>query len=679
MGVDDPRCFELVRVPAIVVDRNDVDAVAFGEDTGNLVNTPHHHVRESLAALHAVVSTESVPDFRANSGFSVRSCVLSERYAYQPWLDGLRTVAVAGVLLFHHSQFRPTNGGPWAGGFLGVDVFFVLSGYLITTLLLVEHGREGRISLGGFWLRRARRLLPALVVMIGLVALLAWLVLPEYEYSRLRVESLAALFYIENWTHIENGTTAVAHTWSLAVEEQWYLVWPIAVVAMLRFGRAQLDRMLFAVAGLWIVSVVLMQWLYEPESNGRVYFGTDTRSQSLLLGALLAVGLARLRRPPDTRLVRLLDPLAYIALVGLIAMFWFVDLESAFVYRGGLTLLAVLVLVVITAGLHGAGGMRRILGVAPLPALGKISYGLYLYHWPIFWWLRESRVGYGGIALLALRLSVTFVVAGVSYFLVERPARATISGKAFAIGMPVAVLLAVVAIVAATPTRGNAQQLGRLGVAFASVREDGPSDARRMLLVGDQPVLVMDQVAPIAIDDTWAAAIGSYSCNIGPGRALIGDNAVPALAECRVLLDSFEAAAGAFEPDATVVMVGPSFGADRIVQGRRLLYETDELEEALHDRLDEIRLRTAQGTDVFVVASPPCMPVSNADLDARLAWVGRVLDRYATERDARVVHPREFQCPGGQPRDLIDGPMFEGASLTAEGLRATWTWLVSQV
>ena len=228
--------------------------------------------------------------------------VTARRARYVPALDGLRALAILAVLAFH-------GGMPWAtGGFLGVDAFFVLSGYLITSLLLAEWEQSGRIDLPSFWKRRARRLLPALLLMVAAITLGARTLLPAEELRLLRGDGLAALFYVANWRMILRGgdyfaqtasPSPLEHTWSLGIEEQFYLAWPLLVAALLvgtvaaGARRAALRRATLLCAIGVAVSTVLLAALYRAEDPGRAYYGTDTRGASLLIGAGLAILLAR--------------------------------------------------------------------------------------------------------------------------------------------------------------------------------------------------------------------------------------------------------------------------------------------------------------------------------------------------------------------------------------------------
>jgi peptidoglycan/LPS O-acetylase OafA/YrhL len=356
------------------------------------------------------------------------------RLHYLPALDGLRALAVLAVLCYHADLL-------WMpGGFLGVDAFFVLSGYLITALLLAEWQAQGSIDLAQFWLRRARRLLPALVLLLGLTlaGAVAWL--PD-EVARLRGDALAALAYVENWHLIfkqesyfeRSGRPSLfQHLWSLAIEEQFYLIWPPVLGLLLRrVGRR--GALVFALAAAGI-SAGLMAHGYLPDDDpSRLYYGTDTRAFALLIGAALACMRLPLRAERPPLVAALPDGVAFAALAGLGAALVFLDEYQPLLYRGGFVGVAVLTAVLIAALAHPRARLGRLLlGNSPMRWLGTRSYAIYLWHWPVFMVTRpDLDVALDGWPLLAVRLAATALLAEVSYRYVEAPVRAGALGRAW--------------------------------------------------------------------------------------------------------------------------------------------------------------------------------------------------------------------------------------------------------
>jgi peptidoglycan/LPS O-acetylase OafA/YrhL len=357
-----------------------------------------------------------------------------------PALNGLRALAVAGVMAYH------LNLGWASGGYLGVDLFFVLSGFLITSLLLEEWVGTGRVNPGAFWARRAKRLFPALFLMLAALAL--YLVVNArvggpganglVDLSDLRGDALATLFYVANWHAIfahqsyfaqYSSPSPLVHTWSLGIEEQFYLLWPPILLLVLRYFRPVWRRagMVVAIAGA-LVSAGLMALLFHPGTDPtRVYYGTDTHMFDLMAGATVAF-LAAARPQPGRlarRVLHLAGPLAAVAL----GVFWVTSGTAQgepenFMFEGGFLLCAVLAAVVVAdARLLDRGLFARALSVPPLHFLGTISYGVYLWHLPIFVYVTGARTGLATAPLDIVRIGATLVVATASYYLVEAPIR----------------------------------------------------------------------------------------------------------------------------------------------------------------------------------------------------------------------------------------------------------------
>ncbi len=352
---------------------------------------------------------------------------------YLPGLDGLRALAVGAVVLYHGEI-------SWVpGGFLGVEVFFVISGYLITTLLLAEWKRTGAggrrpgIALGEFWRRRARRLLPALFLLLAVCSFVTLVWHPE-ELATFRGDALAAFGYVTNWYAIFRETSyfegvgrppLLQHLWSLAVEEQFYLVWPLLFVAGMRaLGRRWMLVAILAAAG---GSVLLMRTLFDPAVDPtRVYYGTDTRAAGLLFGCALAYVWSpwRLRAKTGPGASWFLDAVGLLALARLLQIIFTRDEFDPWVYTEGITTVSLLTVVVIAVAVHPAARLGRVLGVRPLVWVGKRSYGIYLWHWPVMVLTRPGLdIDLSGAPLFALRVALTVGLAEISYRFVEVPIR----------------------------------------------------------------------------------------------------------------------------------------------------------------------------------------------------------------------------------------------------------------
>lgn len=352
------------------------------------------------------------------------------RLPFLPALDGIRALAVVAVLLYHADL-------PWLpGGFLGVEVFFVLSGYLITALLWSELRTDGRISLSRFWHRRARRLLPAVVALLTVVSL-AFVVGWPAEVARIRGDIAAALGYVSNWFLIGGDRSYFSqlgrpspfqHLWSLAIEEQFYLVWPVVLWGLARMFRTA-RRVAGAVLGLAAASTIAMWVLYAAADPSRAYFGTDTRAAGLLVGAALAILWRPFERPRPVR-TEALDAVLIASTGYLVWAFLRYDASSPFTFRPGLQLVALATAALIATSVHPAARASRVLGWAPARWLGRRSYGIYLWHWPVFVVLRpDVDLAVGPVPALVPRLALTLVLAELSFRYVEEPIRSGAIGR----------------------------------------------------------------------------------------------------------------------------------------------------------------------------------------------------------------------------------------------------------
>ncbi|HUZ53087.1 MAG TPA: acyltransferase family protein [Streptosporangiaceae bacterium] len=367
---------------------------------------------------------------------------VSSGQRYMPGLDGLRALAVLAVIAYHE-QFG------WApGGLLGVGVFFTLSGFLITSILVSQWSADGRIRLGDFWLHRARRLLPALFVMLAVVT--AWVTLAD----RARLASLrgavgAAATYISNWYLIARNQSYFArfappapldHLWSLAVEEQFYLLWPLLLIAgliLLRRRKAATAWLIVPTVVLTAASAYAMLHLYQPGMDPtRVYEGTDTRAFGLLIGAVLALAWPSGSKrgahsaAPGRRATVLLDIAGIAGLACIGVMIWRVGEYSPFAYRGGLVLLSVATAAVVAATAYPASLVGRALGWGPLRWIGVRSYGIYLWHFPVIVLTSQPNTK-PSLALAGLQIAASVLLAALSWELIEEPIRQGAIGRAW--------------------------------------------------------------------------------------------------------------------------------------------------------------------------------------------------------------------------------------------------------
>ncbi|MEO8528645.1 MAG: acyltransferase family protein [Pseudolysinimonas sp.] len=505
-----------------------------------------------------------------------------------PGLDGIRALAVATVMVFHLVP------GTLVGGYLGVDIFFVVSGYLITTLLLRERAATGRISLSAFWTRRARRLLPALGALL-LVCSTAALIVSGDVLVGLGTQVLGALTFSSNWLFIATGSTyfdasvpeLFRNLWSLAVEEQFYLLWPLLLVLV--FVRIPRWVRLLGIGAIAVASAVGMALLANPTDPTRVYYGTDTHAFGLAIGAFLAVLLVNRRMTARVGRVSLAigGPLA---IGGLLALAYLMPGDALWAYQGGLVSVAVLTAVAIAALVVPGSRLSRVLDLSPIRWVGVRSYGLYLWHWPVIVLLTNayptwSRDGLGGWALGAIALAVTLVAAALSYRFVEQPIRrhgfrATARAMYEVAPRSLRALGVSVAMVAV---------VGLTGAAVAAVISDpGQGEVEGFVLAGQQ-----------AIDDAGASAAPAAAPT--PGAVVASGDQITAIGDSVML-----AAAPALQEQF------PGIAIDATVS--RSMYAAPGI---VQSQLDAGSLR-----EVVVVALGTNGPIERSTLDQIRAIIG---------------------------------------------------------
>jgi peptidoglycan/LPS O-acetylase OafA/YrhL/lysophospholipase L1-like esterase len=643
------------------------------------------------------------------------SAISHTRLSYLPALDGVRACAVVAVMMFH-------GGIPHMdGGFMGVDAFFVLSGFLITSLLLGEWRQRLSIKLGAFWARRARRLLPALLLMLLFVAFFASVIVPKGTYGALRLDALATLLYVSNWHFIlvnsnyfneTSASSPLLHTWSLAVEEQFYVIWPLVVLGVMHFTRSL--RALFALCcAAALASATWMYVLYDGGLNtNRVYLGTDTRSQCLFIGCALAVGLVLLtqRSHEEGRLAHgelwqpagdtgriLCSALGVVGAIAAVTIWVLTASTSSFPYSGGFFLIGLSVAAVIVSAVAAPRSIvPRVLSLSPVRYVGRISYGLYIWHWPIFIWLDHARTGLLGYELFAVRVLVTFAVAVVSFHLVERPIRMgtfVTQWRAWLV-VPAGVGVVLVAIVAAT-TGTTALATTAFGSALGTTSSSTtttttPPSATgppvRVLLLGDSVALTLGVgLGATTAETTYGYTLtdkGILGCGVvdGPEVESLGAretepspcNGSPLVAaeplDEQPWPDQWLRAMNETQPNVVVLLAGRWEVVDREYRGTWTNILNPTFAAYVKSQLEMAsQLVTATGARlVFLTA--PCTDSGEQpdgapwpeDSPTRLAEYNKLIREVAADhaQTDSVVDLDAAACPGGKFTRTVDGQVI---------------------
>ena len=618
-----------------------------------------------------------------------------------PALDGARGAGVLGVLFFH--------AGHLPGGWLGVDLFFVLSGFLITSLLLAEHQQSGRVSILAFWARRARRLIPALFLfLLGVAVYTVVLALPE-GLDRIRGDGLATLFYAANWYAIYAGheywdlflvPSPLDHTWSLAIEEQLYLFWPPLLLLLLWLSRGSLRFLAIAAAGLGGLSALWMAWLYDPaEGTARVYFGTDTRASATLLGAALAA----LLREPVRRWPEVSTPLGDVAAFAgalVLALTWTtLDGNDPRVYRGGLFALALAATAVIAGAVLAPRGLAaRLLSNTPLRLLGVVSYGLYLWHWPIFLALTPERVGLDGFALTGVRIAASLAVATLSYRLLERPIRRGALPRGWSGPLLVAgtAVVASAVVLATRPPPGTDRVPDPAGDPELA---EGPMD---ILMIGDSLAQALGPQFSVESRHRGLRVhtLALFGCGaLRSPQIRFPNPPIFDLSHCEKIRGRWLDFTATRRPRVVLVVEGWPGAGEREIDGA-WLRPCDPAYDAAYRRDLESILRelAALGTEPLVVtAAPPVMEDLSStfidlfqegpdhDLGAmferRMECQNRVRRQAAGAAGVDVVDLESWVCPGGRCRREVHGQPLrsDGIHFRGRGAIEAASWLLEEI
>ena len=584
---------------------------------------------------------------------------LAHRLPYRAALDGIRALAVVAVVLFHAGL----NGAH--GGFLGVDVFFTLSGYLISSLLLDEFQASGRIRLGNFWARRARRLMPAQIVMAAVVVAIAYLSSPPGFFGSLVTDALSAIFYVGNWHLVGHSTSYFAtgappslftHAWSLAIEEQFYLVWPIVVwLTLRRTSKIRVVGMI-ALAGA-LMSFALTHILLTSATTNRLYYGTDTHAVGILVGAFLATVLWQQSLSVTAR--RWLNLLSYIALGALGITMLMARGTSTWVFQFGFVVVALATALLITAvNALDHHPVTRLLSWQPLTYLGRLSYGIYLWHYPVIALVTNRLTHLQGISLFSVRLVLTGLLAVASYHLVEVPLRRSTN----TFGSRRVLFAGIATIVAIATIGAMAQRIPRYPTP-TPVTAVNPVSA---LILGDSVMLTLDNAtAPWRsrnnVLSTSATVLG---CGIGPSfRPIFHGHLIYGNAKCHLrsdgswLLESIWASRIATErPDVVVVGAGRWETHDhRIGEGVQNIDDRwfqNQMTRGLDDIWNSSQL---VGSNLLLLTTPCAQsgetkwgnPWTEDSSQRREKYNAFIRSYAASHRDTTVLDVGAWVCPNG--------------------------------
>ena len=625
---------------------------------------------------------------------------------YRPAIDGLRAFAVLSVITYH---VLPTV---LPGGWFGVDVFFVISGFLITALLLAEYRRRrGRIHLLGFWMARARRLLPALFLVLAAVLLAATFLTLPGRTGNVSGDVLATLGYVANWRFVLGdeayfgqvaSPSPVRHAWSLAVEEQFYIVYPLLLVGLLALIRRR-TTLVGVLVLLSAGSALLMALLHEPGLDpSRVYYGTDTRAHQLLVGAAVAAFFSGGPGAVDREGVRAIDAwcrlLALPSLLVVLSAFWWAGRAQSALFEGGAVPLSVLISIVLVAATSpDASIAQRVLAWEPLRRIGVVSYGLYLWHWPIVIFLNDEVLSVPTAARVTRQVTLTFLLSWLSYRFVERPVRRegiraliprlprTSSTLAWAM-VPALVVGALTMPAAARTVAPTLDGSGEVTVPEADYRPG--NEMTSVTFIGNSvPRSLITRFRASSHPDLRLDDATNIGCDPLDAPKYVDGVAQPEGDGCPEWRDGWDEEVAEEQPDVVLFFVAQSMVTDRTVNGRVVEFGSDAWVDLVEDGLD--RAEEASGESEFALINLAChsMPTfGNEEIERvndieYVRTLNETVADWAEREDVPVLDQYSLLCPDNAYRSTINGvPLYEDSiHFTSRSAPVFWRWLAPRI
>lgn len=623
------------------------------------------------------------------------------RPPYRPALDGLRAIAVVGVLIFH------LNPRWLQGGWLGVDLFFVLSGFLITTLILREQNQKGRINFPAFWRARMRRLLPALVTTLFAVIFVSWFLILDARRQSVAYDILAALGYVANWRFIlgdEGYFSAIAmpspvrHTWSLSIEEQFYVFFPLLMGLL---GWISTRRIVHALAltALAAGSAVLMFHMYVPNTDPvRVYFGTDTRAFELLIGAVGAILLRKQAFAGFEKRGRLVQILGFVGLVFVLLSMVAISDTTPFPYRGGLVIFCLAAFAAILVAASSPDSLfSRIFGFAPFRWLGLISYPLYLWHWPVILFADPQLTGLRGVPLAIAQATISVLLAWGTYKFIETPIRHRKSPSRLQpqirslIVLGSLPLLVITAFAFSNSTQPRDKHAVIAGEAEIYPLEVDASRHRNAMILGNSIPNSLDKSVQRDANPNLGLISNTFvGCDPIAGFKVNGDGKALPTTDCLEWRERWPVIVSEHEPDITVFFVSQSLVMDRMLDDKKLVFGTPEFEKHLDSELTKMMNKALDaGSKHFALSNLACHDLAAFDNSEllrindieKVQTLNHIVSSWANVHKVLVIDSYNALCPGDKYSETLNGiPLYsDGLHFTNESGPIFWDWMAPQL